>query len=69
MNIPIIHPHDFVSAEGQKKIIVLFHTMDAKIRDLEKAVHELAHHEKEIHKDIQDILRTEDMGSTPSSNN
>ncbi len=69
MNIPIIHPHDFDSADGQKKIIVLLHTMDAKIRALERAVHQLSHEEKVIEKDIQELIKTEDMGPTPLHNN
>lgn len=57
--MPTIHPSDFESTEGRKKIISVLHDSEAKIHRLEQAVHDLGLDEDELRDELRDIVKME----------
>lgn len=55
----IIHPNDFESTEGQKKIIGFLHEMDAKIHRLEHALQLIVDEETELKQEIEEMAKIE----------
>jgi hypothetical protein len=54
-----LHPNDFESTDGRKKIIGFLHEMDAKIHRLEHALHVHESEETEFKDELKDIVKIE----------
>lgn len=54
-----LHPNDFESTEGRKKIMSFLHELDAKIHRLEQTVHELSNKEMEIEGELMGMVKIE----------
>lgn len=58
MSLLFIHPQDFDSTAGRKKIIVALHELEAKMHLLEHKIHTMEAREAELRKEIMELIET-----------